>query len=330
MNPSAASPDPKVDEHAAHWAARLDGSVLSATDRRKLDAWLAQHPDHRTQLSAYCQLSADLEQVLPALAGSLATGPSPAEDRNRRKSRVGWTATAALVAAAAFALIAWIQLPRAQSGQHATASGQRETLALVDGSKIELNAQTNLRIDIDREQRRIRLASGEAFFSVKPDPGRPFVVETPSGSVRVTGTRFAVRSEHEGALTVLVEEGSVHVLPRDGSSATIPLRAGARLTAEGRHQRIDTLSAPALADALAWRTGQIVFAGTPLAEALARFGRYHGRGLVASPEAGPLQLGGRYSLDDLNGFLNAVEQALPVRVSQGLNGVIEVSLRNSP
>ena len=93
MNPSAASPDPKVDEHAAHWAARLDGSVLSATDHRKLDAWLAQHPNHRTQLSAYCQLSADLEQALPALASSLATGSSPEMDRNRRKYRMRWTAT---------------------------------------------------------------------------------------------------------------------------------------------------------------------------------------------------------------------------------------------
>ena len=68
MNPSP-HPHPAAEEQASLWAARLDGSVLSATDRLALDAWLAEDPAHRSLLSHYCQFSADLEQQLPLIEG---------------------------------------------------------------------------------------------------------------------------------------------------------------------------------------------------------------------------------------------------------------------
>ncbi|MEJ1971442.1 MAG: hypothetical protein WDM96_02705 [Lacunisphaera sp.] len=72
---------------------------------------------------------------------------------------------------------------------------------------------------------------------------------------------------------------------------------------------VTTLSPAALADALAWRQGQVIFNGTPLREALARFARYHGRSLTASDEAAHQRVGGRRSLDD--------HQRLPVRSRNG-------------
>ncbi len=58
-----------AEEQATLWAARLDGSVLSADQRIALDAWLTADPAHRVLLSSYCQFSADLEQQMPLLAG---------------------------------------------------------------------------------------------------------------------------------------------------------------------------------------------------------------------------------------------------------------------
>ncbi len=67
----------------------------------------------------------------------------------------------------------------------------------------------------------------------------------------------------------------------------------------------------------------------PLSEALARFARYHGHGITATPEAANLKVGGRFSLDDLNGFLTTLEEVLPVRVSRGLNGTVQVALADA-
>ena len=67
-----------------------------------------------------------------------------------------------------------------------------------------------------------------------------------------------------------------------------------------------------------------MFDGVPLSAALARFARYHGRGITAAPEVANLSVGGRFSLDDLDGFLVALEAALPVRVTRGLSGTVQV------
>jgi len=334
MKPSTWHVDPAAEEQASLWAARLDGSVLSAADRVALDAWLAQNPAHRTMLSAYCQFSADLEQQLPLMEGikepSAEIQPSLETAQPHPWSRWPALAIVALSAAAAVALALWATAPPTQFRNIATSAAQRQELTLADGTRVQLNAQTALVVDLGRSERRVRLASGEAFFAVSKDKSRPFFVETPAGLVRVTGTQFNVRADAASALEVTVVEGSV--LVRAGESAgeahsPVTLGAGEKLSSGPRGVAVRLLSSAELDDALAWRQGQVVFTGAPLREALACFARYHGRGITASAEAAELRVGGRFSLDDLDGFFAALEQVLPVRVTRDLGGTVQVGLR---
>jgi transmembrane sensor len=323
--------DPAAEEQASLWAARLDGSVPSADDHNALEAWLAEAPAHRELLSYYCQFSTDLEQQLPALveSGAVELPPAPAPARSRT-----WLKWGLGVGLAAAALMLWLARPRTQSENLASPMAVRQTLNLADGTRVELNAQTNLQIEITRNGRRVRLASGEAFFAVHKEAARPFIVETPAGSVRVTGTQFDVRAETAAPLEVTVVEGSVQVRPADMAGrpgAPVLLGAGAQLSAGPSGVEVRALSATALDDALAWRQGQIVFADVPLRTALARFARYHGRGITATAAAAEMRVGGRYSLDDLDGFLASLEVEdvlpVPVRVTRSLDGTVQVSLR---
>lgn len=326
MNPPRPA-SPQAEEQAALWAARLDGSTLSAADRTDLNTWLEADPAHRLLLSAYCQFSADLEQQLPLLAG---IGDELSEQHTATKTarllprlrRPLW-AGAALTAAAAVAVVLWLPRPQNQFRNLATTVAQRQELTLADGTHAELNAQTALVVELKADERRVRLAAGEAFFHVSKDPARPFFVETPAGSVRVTGTQFNVRTDPLTGLEVTVLEGSVQVRPGEGA-APRSLAAGDQLVSDRQHVAVQTLSTGALDDALAWRRGQIVFNGTPLREALGRFARYHGRNLGASDGAALQRVGGRYAIDDLNGFLAALEEALPVTVVRNLDGSIQV------
>jgi transmembrane sensor len=320
--------DPAAEEQASLWAARLDGSVLSADDQNALGAWLSETPAHRELLSYYCQFSADLEQQLPALveAGTVELPADSAPARSRT-----WLNWGVGVGLAAAALVVWLALPRTQSENLASPMAVRQTLNLADGTRVELNAQTSLQISIDRNGRRVRLASGEAFFAVHKETARPFIVETPAGSVRVTGTQFDVRAEAAAPLEVTVVEGSVQVRPADPTGrpgAPVLLGANDQLSAGPGGVEVRALSASALDDALAWRQGQIVFTDVPLRTALARFARYHGRGIIATAAASDRRVGGRYSLDDLDGFLAALEEVLPVQVTRNLDGTVQVSLRN--
>jgi transmembrane sensor len=333
MNAHSSQPSPAADAEAALWAARLEGSTLDAADRTALDTWLAASPTHRALLSSYCQFSADLEWELPALvAAGRVIMPPPAAPR--RSWSFKWITTSALAAAAAIAVTVWFQSPRIAPQNIATAVAQRQTITLADGTRVELNARTSLQVELGRSERRVRLASGEAFFQVSKDPSRPFIVETPAGSVRVTGTKFNVLAESPNALDVTVAEGSVQVRASATSSvpasadAPVALTAGDHLRARaGREVVVEKLSAASLANHLAWRNGYIVFDDVPLSEALARFAHYHGRGITATAAAGEHHLSARFNLDDLDGFFASLSELKPpVQTTRDASGNYQVSL----
>lgn len=380
--------DPDAEEQASLWAARLDESPsLAPNDRAALDAWLAADPSHRDLLAGYCQLSADLEEQLPALVAAGCVAPSePVRSREapiRRLRTLWWSSAAACATLAAVVCALWL-LPGEgdrRIADFSTPPAQRRSLALPDGSRVELNASTSLSYEHRRDERHLRLEKGQAYFVVAKDSTRPFVVDTPSGSVRVTGTIFDVRMGSEGTLEVTVVEGSVQVKPlppaeRDGASspasaaasaasagrhgspsgtgaaaidtaagdgaatttasaspqanpphaALITLGANDRLTCDRLGIRLQALDAAAREDLLGWRQGRIVFDGTPLGEALARFSAYHARPIVATPPAAALRLSGRFSLDDFDGFISGVQQFLPVSAVRDAAGTLHITL----
>lgn len=323
MNASPSRHDLAIDEQAATWAARLDGDVLGADDRAALDAWLAQSPAHRAALSSYCQFSADLEEQLPALVASGAVSmPAPA---NRRGKVLTFprVLSLTLAAAAALAVGLWSVRPASPVQNIAIGVAQRTAQTLADGTRVELNANTSLRFENLANERRVLFAGGEALFMVAKDPARPFIIQTPSGSVRVTGTVFNVRADSTDAiLEVTVTEGSVEVRPRDGTDGPISLKANDRLFARGKHVDVkQALSQSELDDLLAWRNGQIVFNGVPLADAVARFARYHGRTFHVDPSLAAETVGGRHRIDDLDGFLRFIDHAYaPAKATRDQNG----------
>lgn len=327
MNRSPSEPDFLGEDQAALWAAKLDGGSLSSADRNALDAWLAADVRHRALLSEYCQFSADLEEQLPQLIGSGAVAlPAEAPPRKRRLAPVLWLSTG-LAAAAAIAVGVWVTRPAVQTETFATSVAQRKTLNLPDGSLIELNARTSVLVEMTAQERHVRLADGEAFFTVAKDRSRPFLVETPAGSVRVTGTVFDVHAEPSVDFAVTVYEGSVQVSP----SRTAANPSPQTVMLHGHEQFIGgelrKLNDAELDDALAWRHGEVVFDGTPLQTALARYARYHGRPISAAASVANLRVGGRFNLDNLDGFLTAIEAVLPVQVSREPSGAIDVTPR---
>jgi transmembrane sensor len=332
MNRPTLVSDPSGEEQASLWAARLEGSVLTPADRAELDAWLAGDPGRRGLLSSFCQLSAKLDRLVPELvdSGSVAMPPKPA-----RGAWAPWKAAAAGLLAASLAVaVVWVARPGDRMENHSTPAGKRGAFTLADGTRVELNANTSISVESSSAERRVRLSDGEAFFIVSKDKARPFTVETPAGSVRVTGTIFNVLTEATSQLEVTVVEGSVQVRPGEAAGSKAPnpfvLGAGDRLSDENGAVSLRALSGSETEDALAWRKGQIVCVGMPLSQALARYAHYHGRPITVSAGAGRVPVGGVYGLGDLDEFLAYVRQGLNLRVEQGADGSVRVSLPAEP
>eukprot|EP01133_Synstelium_polycarpum_P019219 gene19219-23027_t len=95
-----------------------------------------------------------------------------------------------------------------------TGASTMKKLTLPDSSEIWLNVASNLHYNrnFNAKQREVVLDQGEAFFKVKHNPNRPFVVRTGALSTRVLGTSFNIRSYpgiNEVKITVLT--GKVQV-----------------------------------------------------------------------------------------------------------------------
>ncbi|HWA08067.1 MAG TPA: FecR domain-containing protein [Opitutaceae bacterium] len=327
---SASSPhhNPAAEEQAALWAARLEGSSLAPADRAALDAWLAEDPAHRDLLAQYRRFSSELEDrlLLLAAAGGVALPAAPAA---RHGWQFGWILGPALAAAALAVGVVWWARPAHQSASFATAAAQRREIALVDGTRVELDAGTRLDVEIGGAERHVRLSVGEAFFTVSKDPNRPFIVETPAGSVRVTGTVFSVHTEPSVGLDVTVVEGSVLVRPGiPGAPAAEPVSLHANdavsIGPDGAVVK-RTLSNDALDEALLWRKGKVVFHTVPLRTALARIAHYAGREIHVSDDAANLPVGGLYGLDP-DEFFKAFEALQPIRVTSTPGGPVQVTL----
>ena len=80
-----------------------------------------------------------------------------------------------------------------------TAIGTRSSLVLADSSIVWLNSGSSLRypVNFNTNERKVFL-KGEAYFEVKSDILKPFIVQTPTMEVQATGTKFSV-SEYDSA-----------------------------------------------------------------------------------------------------------------------------------
>lgn len=93
-------------------------------------------------------------------------------------------------------------------------------ISLPDGSRIILQpgGKISYRTSSDRSAREVFL-EGEAFFDVKRDVLRPFLVHSQEVTTKVLGTSFTVKADRDGkSITVSVKTGKVSVYTHRGSS----------------------------------------------------------------------------------------------------------------
>ncbi|HZF65566.1 MAG TPA: FecR family protein [Chitinophagaceae bacterium] len=124
-----------------------------------------------------------------------------------------------------------------------TKKGSKSKIILPDGSLVWLNADSKISYsgDFQGETREMQL-TGEAYFDVKKDRNRPFIIHTNSIDVRVLGTAFNVRSyPSEKTTETSLIRGSVEVtLHHQPGKKPIVLKPNDKLTVS--HQLKQTIS----------------------------------------------------------------------------------------
>jgi transmembrane sensor len=348
----------QIYEEASEWFVECRAGDLDEKMRHAFDHWLRKSPEH---LKAYLELSAiwnegtlldpngkfdqqtliadaaadrdnvvawsggrnDIDNLGEAAAASIpAPAPAPAKQAAHRRFR--WRRFAAIAASLVLATGAALLYMRIwQAPTYATSIGEQRSLALTDGSTVELNSRSKIVVRYTSEGRNVELLQGQALFRVAKDAHRPFIVKTGATLVRAVGTEFDVYQKRDGTVVTVVE-GRVAILtghamsdsgvavraidephPPNLEFPTVPkgqlgnilVAAGEQLTVTPKLIKI--AEHPNIATATAWTQRQLVFESASLADVADEFNRYNDRQLiVADPRLEAFHVSGVFSSTD--------------------------------
>jgi transmembrane sensor len=317
---------PAIAAEAAVWIARLHGPDRSPRMEREFHEWQARSATNRLAF----ERCTDVWEAVPgvrlsdAYASASSRAPAPKTGglvgRSAHSRSALTSIVALLIAVAGLSAHFW-----RDAGLYATRVGEQQLVVLDDGTRMSLNTDTQVRVDINADRRSVNVEAGEVLFEVAKDPGRPFVVHAFGSDVLALGTVFAVRLPGPGAiaggaLAVTLIEGQVTVraASSDGLQGLSPadpvlLQAGQRVRlvkAKGgagspATQQVDR---PRIDQLMAWKRSEAVFDDMALPDAISEMNRYNRTPIVLLGDASlsRLRISGQYRTGDSGGFAQAV------------------------
>jgi transmembrane sensor len=386
----------QVYEEASEWLVELRIGDIDAAARARLDAWFRISPEHIRaflELSNIWEEGGDEEVsrafsteeliVRARAAGTnvvvLDTGPhggptahlasatdSPvarARDIRRQKPLVSVRPTARwgayrLAASVAFLAVAVgaLTLYRSWPPTYTTGIGEQRTIALADGSRVELNARSRIRVRFSKQERDVELLDGQALFYVAKDASRPFIVTSDEAHVRAVGTQFDVYRKSGGTTAVTVIEGRVAVLagpalsigatpPPDLGAPSLTHESGQKNVAEPANlsfpgaspgvlvsageqvivtaQQISSPTKSNTAVATAWTQRELVFDQTPLTDVAAEFNLYNDKPLIVGDASlRDFHVTGVFSSTDPTSLLTFLRAQNGIRVQETDEGIV--------
>jgi transmembrane sensor len=351
----------QILEEAAAWFIDLTESDANPATRNGFNTWLRRSPEH---VRAYLSVSAfwedadqlgtaatDLDTLIArARAGQnvyalerdtrvvepAARSGSAAQVRSARKRLLAFAASLLLVSGASF--LGWYAY--SQHNTYATQIGEQRSITLEDGSLVELNSLSRVRVHFAGHERGVELLQGQALFKVAKDAARPFVVRSSGMSVRAVGTQFDVYRKRSGTVVTVVE-GRVAVkaavpdrgVPAASGQSPSPGPALIPVLVAAGEQLVVTptaMSRPTRANvsqATAWTEKKLVFESTPLREVVEEFNRYNRQQLVIlDPELDSYHISGVFPSTDSSRMVEFLRQRFGVTLSRS-GDELEISRR---
>jgi len=331
----------QILQEAADWLVTMRDGPADERTRAQFAEWLCASPEHgRAYLEMesmwrdVAALESNEETSAETLirnanaAGSVIAFEELASLRRAdemstrsRVTRAPFAIAAAIVLACVAGAIGWWQFARFP--EYVTQIGEQRSITLVDGSIIELNARSRLKVLYSGHERKVELLEGQGLFRVAKDARRPFVVYSDDVRVRAVGTQFDVQQK-DGGTIVTVLEGQVEVSAPAGAPARIDVRTDLTSTQLRAGEQVEVAAsgmepprAANLESTTAWTHRQIVFDSAPLTEVAREFNRYNHRQLrIDDPALGHVLITGVFSSSDPTSLLRFLREQPDLTVEE--------------
>jgi len=338
--------DDDIDRLATDWVFRVHDGEPSDLLLDELDAWLEADSRHLSAFSAMETLARDIKPLLkpvPEVVDNVrAAAPADfaafAASRRRAKEvdvAVGrpWKKTARALAAVVVLTVmgaaVWKLTSEAMHLRNVTEEASRYMLP--DESRATLSAESEVLVDYQLWKREVSLIRGQAVFDVRADAYRSFIVRVGRDTFEAVGTRFAVRSVDDDRSRLIVEHGSVRVIPRSVWSPALRrnVERTEKLVSVGQVAEVAAgeIKVRALSvsdqEETAWALPLRTFANERLGDVVRRFNGFGGSRLVlAAPELAGRKINGSFELDKPEGLIEALTLQGIARVKERRRGEI--------
>ena len=160
-----------------------------------------------------------------------------------------------------------------------TTYGQWKSFTLPDGSKVKLNANSEIKYYDDWQTGKDRKVwlTGEAFFEVEKDPKKArFTVFTEDMAVEVLGTKFNVQSSGEKTV-VFLQEGKVRL---DMGKEEQILKPGEFLAYSSKKKAITAYKKTSAELHTSWKDGSLIFRNKSVSAIFQRIEEIYGYEII--------------------------------------------------
>jgi transmembrane sensor len=285
----------RTSQTAAEWCTRITAGELTPEDVIDLKAWLAKSDANMSSLKDALAIWESLDvEPLPSqfeLMRDVALSDMRRVEARRKAFSLIMPGRRTAIAAgvAAVLVLGAVAVPifsALHDDVYETGAQERRIVALDDGSKLTLDADTEVKVHFGKDTRKLWLVRGRATFAVAKNPLRPFVVGVEDRTIVATGTEFSVE-KLTSQLRVVLYDGHVSILskhlPAAGKFPAVAKDLGSNIEANLEPQQAFVLSNATQRaqvvpisgnDNQAWENGFLDFENELLPVAVERVNRY--------------------------------------------------------
>jgi len=316
----------QIQEKASLWISRLDRG-LTQPEKQELTSWINQNKKHHESLLSLASLWDDLS-VLNELSGLF-----PLEKMHKKHTIMPTLAMAASLILAVITCSSLLlglgsnndfnQKIASAVQYYETDIGEQATFTMPDGTSMQLNTNSKIKVAYTNSHRKLTLLNGEARFDVAKDKERPFTVTSGTQSFTALGTIFNVQKDSEQDMELVVTEGKVLIsktsnLAKDAAdkfeqltlhplTASIVSSGQKAIIKDNQPTPIEKISLDQVQRDLAWQQGMLIFDGEPLAKALNEVSRYtNTRFEISDENIANLKVAGYFKAGDIDGLLQSL------------------------
>jgi len=315
-----------LKQEAHLWLSRLTAGDVTQPELQAFKRWQCKSQAHE---AAFEEAKHQWHVMKPAIGNLLRTHADIAARHDRLLGKASGARRAFLGASICAAAVVGVSIvhpplglwpaPSAWVADYRTATGEQLSFALLDQVHIALNTQTSVRREMaDKEITGMELISGE--LAVDLSGGRSFSIHAGAGRSSADSGKFEVR-KIDDKVCVTCLNGAVRVQHSAGEKILMP-----RQQVVYDEKTFGMISGIDLADASAWRKGELVFKQTPLADALEEINRYRtGRVVLMRSSMRDSPVSGRFSIAILDEALLQIQHSFDLNARSLPGGVLLLS-----